>query len=379
MPSKKAAARMQLATFKRPKTVIMYASAFVGIMVLVAIGYSSSQTNSSSSQQNSVASAASNTSTVSSPDQQAAVSDVVATSIAADVAQSSDLPVANNVENLATSLTAKQSLDQSQSDASVITKPQIVDPTQRQSIITYTTKTGDSVDSVAAAYGLTKNTIKWANNLTSDALEPGTKLQILPVDGTLYTVKDGDTEDSIAAKYQVDKDRLVTFNNLDLSNIKPGMQLVLPAAQLPTTEQPGYQAPATLGTSVGASGSGVSITSSFYSSGSVGNRYAYGWCTYYAYDRRAALGRPVGSFWGNASTWAAAAAAAGYQVDHSPEVGAVLQSTYGGGGYGHVAVVESINSDGSVTVSEMNYTYGWNRTDTRTISAGEARSYNYIH
>jgi surface antigen len=55
-----------------------------------------------------------------------------------------------------------------------------------------------------------------------------------------------------------------------------------------------------------------------------------------------------------------------------------MQSAGGWGGYGHVAVVESVNSDGSITVSEMNYA-GWGIVDHRTISAGQASGYNYIH
>ena len=46
---------------------------------------------------------------------------------------------------------------------------------------------------------------------------------------------------------------------------------------------------------------------------------------------------------------------------------------------GHVAYVESVGSDGSVTVSEMNYNGGPYSVSERTISAGEASSYNYIH
>ena len=65
----------------------------------------------------------------------------------------------------------------------------------------------------------------------------------------------------------------------------------------------------------------------------------------------------------------------GYTVNNTPKAGAVMQTTQGG--YGHVAYVESVNSDGSVTVSEMNY-QGVGVVSTRTISASQASSYNYI-
>ena len=49
------------------------------------------------------------------------------------------------------------------------------------------------------------------------------------------------------------------------------------------------------------------------------------------------------------------------------------------GYYGHVAYVESVGSNGSVTVSEMNYGHGPGVVTTRTISASQAASYNFIH
>lgn len=111
-----------------------------------------------------------------------------------------------------------------------------------------------------------------------------------------------------------------------------------------------------------------------------GNLYTTGQCTYYAFDRRAELGKPIGSLWGNASNWAYSANQAGFNVDRTPEVGAVFQSgpgQNGAGAYGHVGVVESINSNGSVTVSEMNWNGGVNVKSYRTIS--NPNSYNYIH
>ncbi|MFU0766894.1 CHAP domain-containing protein, partial [Staphylococcus warneri] len=104
------------------------------------------------------------------------------------------------------------------------------------------------------------------------------------------------------------------------------------------------------------------------------NLYTAGQCTYYVYDR---VGGKVGSTWGNANNWANAAAAAGYTVNNRPAAGAILQTTQGG--YGHVAYVESVNSDGSIRVSEMNYGHGPGVVTSRTISASQAGSYNYIH
>ena len=72
---------------------------------------------------------------------------------------------------------------------------------------------------------------------------------------------------------------------------------------------------------------------------------------------------------GNANSWASAAQAAGFTVNNTPEEGAIMQSSEGA--FGHVAFVESVNNDGSITVSEMNYDGPFSYT--RTISASEAR------
>lgn len=116
--------------------------------------------------------------------------------------------------------------------------------------------------------------------------------------------------------------------------------------------------------------SGVSISTT--SAGT--NYYTVGQCTYYVFDR---VGGKIGSTWGNANNWANAAAASGYTVNNTPAAGAIMQTSQGA--FGHVAYVESVGSNGSVTVSEMNYGHGPGVVTSRTISASEAASYNFIH
>lgn len=300
----------------------------------------------------------------------------IAADLAASTAETAGLAVASNVSNLSISLSAKAEL--SQSDSSVLTKPQIVQVSDLRGISTYTAVAGDTAPSVASKYGVTPDTIKWANNLPSDAITFGTVLKIPNIDGVLYTVKNGDNIDSIASKYSTNRDRLVSYNDLEASGVAPGQQIVLPGGILPINERPGYSLPVAAARTSGALARSAPSVSGPVSINNVGNRYDYGYCTWYVYNRRAELGRPVGSFWGNATTWASYARNAGFVVNGTPAVGSVLQNSWQAGGYGHVAVVESVNSDGSIFVSEMNYV-GWNIRSTRTISAGEAASYNYIH
>jgi N-acetylmuramoyl-L-alanine amidase len=296
---------------------------------------------------------------------------VVASDIAASVANATNLSVAPSVTSLAISTQIQSELPST--DDSSISKPQIIQVSSAsRKITTYTIAPGDTAETVAAKFGITAQTVKWANNLTSDNLTVGNNLDILPRDGIAYTVKSGDTIQSIADKYKADASLITTYNDLEISGITNGLKIIIPNGVLPNTEQPGYVAPVTY------YASSASASYAGYRAGSVGNKYAYGNCTWYAYERREALGMPVGSFWGNGGSWAYSARAAGYVVNGTPSFGAVLVEA---GSPGHVAVVETVNADGSIVISEMNNAAygGFNIINNRTISAGQVSLYQYIH
>ena len=99
-----------------------------------------------------------------------------------------------------------------------------------------------------------------------------------------------------------------------------------------------------------------------------GNGYALGNCTWYVYNRMHQLGKPIHAYMGNANQWVFNfGATKGASIVGSPKRGDVAILTNGIGGsspiYGHVAVVEVVNDDGSFVVSEMNiqgeYSMGW--------------------
>lgn len=366
----------------KSSTIAAYTGIFLLVISLVAVGYRPPQSYAELANATEAANAASQTPALSS--NKPSVDQMVAVNLAANLAETTDMPVAPILANLSVTMSAKNDL--SQSDDTLLSKAQVVQPTTTaRSIQTYVTKTSDTVDLVAAQYGLRNETIKWANNLTSDLLEPGKTLLIPKVDGVIYTVKDGDTLESIAEKYKSDKDRIILFNNLELSGIKVGAQILVPNGQLPEADRPGYVAPRQSTTSLFSGYSYASYTgngSFMYinrAATSDGNRNYYGQCTWYAWERRQAIGRPLpGIVLGNAYSWASTLGAAGYLVNHTPAVGAVLQTSSGGGGFGHVAIVEGISANGDVMVSEMNF-IGNNVVSSRTIPAGSASSFNYIH
>ncbi|MGH7196700.1 MAG: CHAP domain-containing protein [Candidatus Saccharimonadales bacterium] len=299
----------------------------------------------------------------------ASVDQIAAADVASVVATTADMAVEHNVQSLAISLTAKTEL--AQTDSSFLAKPQIVgQDSGRQAITKYTTKQGDTVQSVAAAFGVSDDSIRWSNNLTSDAIPGGRELLIPGTTGVIYTVKSGDDAAKLAEKFRADKDRIITYNDAELTGLKVGQQIVVPGGILPDNERPGARGASRAARSVSISPLRVTVFG--------GNGYAYGYCTYYAYNRRAELGRPIGGNWGNAVTWASYARAAGFRVDRIPEAGAIIQNGGGWGGYGHVGVVERVNADGSLFVSDMNYA-GWNKISTRTVPASQVGSYSYIH
>lgn len=104
---------------------------------------------------------------------------------------------------------------------------------------------------------------------------------------------------------------------------------------------------------------------------SVSNHFPGGWCTWYVASRRNV------PWWGDAIDWWANARPYGYAEGQTPAVGAIMV-TRESIEYGHVAFVESVNSDGSWTVSEMNFV-GWNIQSTRTIRPGQVPVVGFIY
>ena len=112
-----------------------------------------------------------------------------------------------------------------------------------------------------------------------------------------------------------------------------------------------------------------------------GSSYAFSQCTWWAYTRRHQLGLPVGTHYGNGYMWADSARSLGYWVDDTPRnVGDIMVFRQGQEGassaYGHVAIVEAINPDGSITTSECGASYH-GKTFSRTFT--NVHDFQYIH
>ena len=89
----------------------------------------------------------------------------------------------------------------------------------REKVIEYKAINGDSLKNLAEKFSISENTIKWANNLTSDYLLVGSILKIPPVTGVVHTVVKGETIYSIAAKYNTTSAKIVNFPFNDFKDL----------------------------------------------------------------------------------------------------------------------------------------------------------------
>ena len=244
------------------------------------------------------------------------------------------------------------------------TGPVRKDPEEDGGVKIYEVRSGDTVGSIATKNNITVNTILWANNLDNvDSIMPGDKLFILPVAGLSYTIQKGDDLDSIAKKYHTDRDKIIAYNDMPLNgDLKDGQDIFLPDA---VKDQP---KPAIVPSSPLPGGPAIATRpyDSFSSPGKQvgpatgdGHAFPYGYCTWYVAQKRNV------PWSGNAGTWLYHAKSMGYATSRTPRVGAIMVSSESW--WGHVAIVEKVNGDGTFTVSEMNVK-GWAKKDFRTIS-----------
>lgn len=301
------------------------------------------------------------------PDSNITLDEVVSTNVAKIIANDNDLIVAGNVNNLASNVEAKVKL--SINEQSYVAKPQIVTTEAKtvDDIVEYVAKEGETVDSIASKFSISADTLRWANDVTGEIVAKGKKLKILPVDGLLYTVEAGDTAQKLADKYKSDAELIITFNDAEVNGLKDGSKIIIPDGIKPAPA-PVFNF-ATINT---YSGSTVSSTPTYG-----GNTYVWGNCTWYVSNRRSEIGRPVPNNLGNAGSWGYSAAAAGLPVNNTPAPGAVMvELVYP---LGHVSVVERINPDGSILISEMNWGWALGVYHERTIPASSVNNYQFIH
>lgn len=112
----------------------------------------------------------------------------------------------------------------------------------RSEIIEYTVEEGDTVSGIAKRFGISTDTIKWANDLNNlNSVKPGQTLKILPVSGVSHTVKSGDTLESVAKKYSANSQAIVDFPFNDIPDdfsLRVGQTLIIPDGVPPESKVP---------------------------------------------------------------------------------------------------------------------------------------------
>ena len=103
-------------------------------------------------------------------------------------------------------------------------------------ISVYVVREGDSLSQIAEMFGVTTNTILWANDIEkANTIQPGDSLVILPIVGVRHVIKDGDTLASIAKKYESDAEEILSYNQLaSASELSVGETLIIPGGNMHT-------------------------------------------------------------------------------------------------------------------------------------------------
>jgi murein DD-endopeptidase MepM/ murein hydrolase activator NlpD len=99
----------------------------------------------------------------------------------------------------------------------------------------YVVRDGDTIAGIAKLFGVSRNTIVWANDdlKNGKVLRPGQMLTILPISGVQYEVKKGDTVTSLAKKFRADAGDIIVFNNLDADKgLDVGSEIIIPDGEI---------------------------------------------------------------------------------------------------------------------------------------------------
>ena len=123
----------------------------------------------------------------------------------------------------------------------VIDRPTLLETTvilrPRDEILAYDVRGNDTLVDIAARFGVSLDTLLWANDIAPDhLLYLGDKLRIPPMDGVIYVVGRGDVLQEIAENYQSNPVAIAEYNRIGLSTtLAPGMELIIPHGVLPET------------------------------------------------------------------------------------------------------------------------------------------------
>lgn len=102
-------------------------------------------------------------------------------------------------------------------------------------VMDYDVEEGDSLNLLAEKFGVSLDSLFWANNLNKKSvIKIGQKLLIPPVSGVIHYVKAGDTVSEIAKKYKARSEEIIFFNELSSeADVFVGDVVVVPGGIMP--------------------------------------------------------------------------------------------------------------------------------------------------
>lgn len=114
----------------------------------------------------------------------------------------------------------------------------------RAGVMEYTVQDGDTLSTIAEKFGVSMDTIRWANEdkiSSVNSIKPGQVLGIPPVSGIVHTVKSGETIYSIAKKYEADAQSIVDypfniFTNDETFSLAIGQTVIVPDGVMPKAQ-----------------------------------------------------------------------------------------------------------------------------------------------
>lgn len=229
---------------------------------------------------------------------------------------------------------------------------------ERNGIVTYEVLSGDIPSEIASMFGITTNTLLWANNLSAwSKIKIGQKLVILPVSGVKHTVKKGETLENIVKKYKGDVEKTIALNGLPANgSLAIDKEIIIPDGQKPVEYVPKANTYASY------------TPEELGPYGDASHGFPWGQCTWYVAQKRYIPWN------GDAKTWLTKAPQYGFVIGTEPGVGSIVVTRESI--YGHVAYVEAVGED-TITVSEMSLGRGVKRV--RILNKDDWRIRGYIY
>lgn len=150
----------------------------------------------------------------------------------------------------------------------------------------YVVRKGDTLSGIAKMFGVSTNTVLWANDLKSARdIHPGDQLVILPISGVRHSVVKGETVASIVKKYKGDLEEVLAYNGWEEGHkVAVGDVVIVPHGIESAPIQTGVSSPRNVG--------GPEIAG-YFMRPIIGGRKTQGLHGYNGIDIAAPIGTPI--------------------------------------------------------------------------------------